>query len=91
VAGSVAETAAHVGMIALVYTAMIRGDGGPLPLPDLAEPMNVAGVGSISRMNALALYPERDPVRLAERLRGHRRGAAPRTCGCGSTRRCWCR
>ncbi|MDT7796925.1 MAG: hypothetical protein QOI78_358 [Actinomycetota bacterium] len=68
---SIAETAAHVGMIALMYTAMIRGDGGPLPLPGLAEPMDAAGVDTISGMNALALelYPERDPVRLAERLR----------------------
>ncbi len=68
---TIAETASHVGMIALMYTAMIRGDGGPLPLPGLAEPINAASVDTISRMNALALelYPERDPVRLAERLR----------------------
>ncbi|RSD19423.1 maleylpyruvate isomerase family mycothiol-dependent enzyme [Amycolatopsis eburnea] len=68
---SIAETASHVGMIALMYTAMIRGDGGPLPLPGLEEPIDSASVDTISRMNALALelYPERDPVRLAERLR----------------------
>lgn len=68
---TIAETASHVGMIALMYTAMIRGDGGPLPLPGLAEPIDAASVDTISRMNALALelYPERDPVRLAERLR----------------------
>jgi len=68
---SIAETASHVGMIALMYTTMIRGDGDSLPLPGLAEPMNAASVDTISRMNALALelYPERDPVRLAERLR----------------------
>lgn len=68
---SIAETASHVGMIALMYTSMIRGDGGPLPLPGLAEPIDTASVDTISRMNALALelYPERDPVRLAERLR----------------------
>jgi uncharacterized protein (TIGR03083 family) len=68
---SIAEAASHVGMIALMYTAMIRGDGGPLPLPDLHEPIDTASVDTISRMNALALelYPERDPVRLAERLR----------------------
>jgi uncharacterized protein (TIGR03083 family) len=68
---SIAETASHVGMIALMYTAMVRGDGGPLPLPGLSEPMDAASVDSISRMNALALelYPERDPARLAERLR----------------------
>ncbi|MFJ7211831.1 maleylpyruvate isomerase family mycothiol-dependent enzyme [Amycolatopsis sp. NPDC098790] len=68
---TIAETASHVGMIALMYTSMIRGDGGPLPLPGLEEPINAASVDTISRMNALALqlYPERDPVRLAERLR----------------------
>lgn len=68
---TIAETASHVGMIALMYPAMIRGDGGPLPLPGLEEPINAASVDTISRMNALALelYPERDPVRLAERLR----------------------
>ena len=68
---SIAETASHVGMIALVYTAMIRGDGGPLPLPGLAGPIGAASVDTISEMNALALdlYPERDPARLAERLR----------------------
>jgi uncharacterized protein (TIGR03083 family) len=68
---SIAETASHVGMIALLYTSMIRGDGGPLPLPGLEEPIDTASVDTISRMNALALelYPERDPGRLAERLR----------------------
>ncbi|MEU0792223.1 maleylpyruvate isomerase family mycothiol-dependent enzyme [Amycolatopsis sp. NPDC005961] len=68
---TIAETASHVGMIALMYTSMIRGDGGPLPLPGLEEPIDTASVDTISRMNALALelYPERDPARLAERLR----------------------
>jgi len=70
-AWSIAETASHVGMIALLYTSMIRGDGGPLPLPGLEEPIDTASVDTISRLNALALelYPERDPGRLAERLR----------------------
>jgi uncharacterized protein (TIGR03083 family) len=68
---SIAETASHVGMIALMYTSMIRGDGGPLPLPGLEGAIDAARVDTISRMNALALelYPERDPGRLAERLR----------------------
>ncbi|WP_244885526.1 maleylpyruvate isomerase N-terminal domain-containing protein [Amycolatopsis vancoresmycina] len=68
---SIAETAAHVGMIALMYTGMIRGDGGPLPLPGLAAPIDSVSVDAIAEMNALALrlYPERDPLRLAERLR----------------------
>ncbi|MEV6875228.1 maleylpyruvate isomerase N-terminal domain-containing protein [Amycolatopsis sp. NPDC051128] len=68
---SIAETASHVGMIALMYTAMIRGEGGPLPLPGLEEPIDTASIDTISRLNALALelYPERDPGRLAERLR----------------------
>lgn len=70
-AWSIAETAAHVGMIALVYPAMIRGDGGPLPLPGLAGPIDSVSVDAIAGMNELALrlYPERDPLRLAERLR----------------------
>jgi uncharacterized protein (TIGR03083 family) len=68
---TIGEAASHVGMIALMYTAMIRGDGGPLPLPGLEELIDAASVDTISRMNALALelYPERDPVRLAARLR----------------------
>jgi uncharacterized protein (TIGR03083 family) len=68
---SIAETASHVGMIALMYTSMIRGDGGPRPLPGLEESIDLASVDTISRLNALALerYPERDPGRLAERLR----------------------
>ncbi|WP_410666469.1 maleylpyruvate isomerase N-terminal domain-containing protein [Amycolatopsis sp. cmx-4-68] len=70
-AWSIAETASHVGMIALMYPAMIRGDGGPLPLPGLREPIDLVSVDTIARLNALGLelYPERDPVRLAERLR----------------------
>ncbi|MEU8635208.1 maleylpyruvate isomerase N-terminal domain-containing protein [Amycolatopsis sp. NPDC048633] len=68
---SVVETAAHVGWIALVYTAMVKGDGGPLPLPELEEPMASANIETVSAMNAVAMtaYPERDPHRLAERLR----------------------
>ncbi|MFB9690602.1 maleylpyruvate isomerase N-terminal domain-containing protein [Amycolatopsis plumensis] len=68
---SIAEAASHVGMIALMYPAMIRGDGGPLPLPDLEEPIDAVSVDTIAGMNALGLrlHPERDPVRLAARLR----------------------
>ncbi|GAB3135964.1 maleylpyruvate isomerase N-terminal domain-containing protein [Amycolatopsis sp. NPDC004378] len=68
---SVAETAAHVGWIALVYTAMAKGDGGPLPLPELEEPMASANIETVSAMNDIAMtaYPERDPRLLAERLR----------------------
>ncbi|WP_410572353.1 maleylpyruvate isomerase N-terminal domain-containing protein [Amycolatopsis sp. cmx-4-61] len=68
---SVAETAAHVGWIALVYTVMAGGDGGPLPLPELEAPMASANIETVSAMNEIAMtaYPERDPRRLAERLR----------------------
>lgn len=68
---SIVETAAHVGFIALMYTSMVRGDDGSLPLPGLAEPMDTASIDTVSRMNALALdaYPERDPALLAARLR----------------------
>ncbi|SED74666.1 TIGR03083 family protein [Amycolatopsis tolypomycina] len=68
---SVVETAAHVGWIALVYTAMVKGDGGPLPLPELEEPMASANIETVGAMNEVAMtaYPERDPHRLAARLR----------------------
>ncbi|GHG16710.1 MULTISPECIES: maleylpyruvate isomerase N-terminal domain-containing protein [Amycolatopsis] len=68
---SIAEAASHVGMIALMYPSMIRGDGGPLPLPGLKEPIDAVSVDTIAGMNALGLqlHPERDPVRLAARLR----------------------
>lgn len=68
---SVAETASHVGWIALVYTAMVKGDGGPLPLPELAEPIATSTIDTVAAMNEIAktAYPERDPRRLAERLR----------------------
>ncbi|WP_410617471.1 maleylpyruvate isomerase N-terminal domain-containing protein [Amycolatopsis sp. lyj-109] len=68
---SVVETAAHVGWIALAYTALVKGDGGPLPLPELEEPMASANIETVGAMNDVAMtaYPERDPHRLAERLR----------------------
>lgn len=68
---TVGETASHVGMIALMYTGMVRGDDRPLPLPELTGPIGLASVDTLERVNALALdlYPERDPRRLAERLR----------------------
>lgn len=68
---TVAETAAHVGWIALVYTALIKGDGGPLPLPELAEPIASSTIDTVEVMNEIAktAYPERDLHRLAERLR----------------------
>ncbi|OXM60142.1 maleylpyruvate isomerase N-terminal domain-containing protein [Amycolatopsis vastitatis] len=68
---SVAETAAHVGWIALVYTAIAHGDGRPLPLPELEEPIASATIETVSVMNDIALtaYPERNPRLLAKRLR----------------------
>jgi uncharacterized protein (TIGR03083 family) len=68
---SVVETAAHVGWIARVYTAMVKGDGSPSPLPELDEPMASANIETVSAMNDVAMtaYPVRDPHRLAEQLR----------------------
>jgi uncharacterized protein (TIGR03083 family) len=70
-AWSVAETAAHVGWIARVYTVMVEGDGGPLPLPEMEEPVAAANIETVSDMNDIAMtaYPERDPHRLAAQLR----------------------
>ncbi|MCR6484435.1 maleylpyruvate isomerase N-terminal domain-containing protein [Amycolatopsis sp. OK19-0408] len=68
---SIVETAAHVGWIALVYTALIKDDGGPLPLPELTEPIATSTIETVEATNEIAqrVYPERDPHRLAERLR----------------------
>ncbi|MGW5747921.1 maleylpyruvate isomerase N-terminal domain-containing protein [Amycolatopsis sp. NPDC003861] len=68
---SVAETAAHVGWIAHVYTALVHGDGRSLPLPELEEQIAKATIETVSAMNDVAqeAYPERDPRLLAKQLR----------------------
>lgn len=69
---SIAETAAHVAAIAALYTAMVRPDATPDPLPGLREKFLAATVDTVSELNELALaqFTERDPRALAERLRG---------------------
>ncbi|YCK32746.1 maleylpyruvate isomerase N-terminal domain-containing protein [Actinomadura sp. ATCC 39365] len=68
---TVAETAAHVTAIASLYTRVVRGDV-TTPFPELAGPILGANVDTVSALNELAFehFPERDPVVLAERLRG---------------------
>ncbi|GAA4185936.1 maleylpyruvate isomerase family mycothiol-dependent enzyme [Streptosporangium oxazolinicum] len=68
---TVAETGAHVAAIAHLYTAIVRQDGTPHPMPELAGPIASTTVDTVADVNDLALgsYPERDPAELARRLR----------------------
>jgi uncharacterized protein (TIGR03083 family) len=69
---TVAETAAHTTGIAWNYTAMLAADGRPLPITAIREHFPVTTVDTIhTGLNPAQLrgYPERDPARLAERLR----------------------
>lgn len=69
---TVAETAAHATGIALNYTAMVATDGRPLPIPEVRPYLPVTTVDTIHKgLNRVQLesFTERDPVRLAERLR----------------------
>ncbi|HEY0447735.1 maleylpyruvate isomerase family mycothiol-dependent enzyme [Actinophytocola sp.] len=70
---SVAETAAHVTGIAMNYTAMVSEGRRPLPIPEVRQYVPVTTVDTIhTGLNRVQLesFPERDPVRLAARLRG---------------------
>lgn len=69
---SVSETAAHVAGIAWNYTAMLADGERPLPIPDVRPYMPTTTVDTIhTDLNPVQLrsYTERDPARLAERLR----------------------
>jgi uncharacterized protein (TIGR03083 family) len=68
---SVPDTAAHVLIIATMYTWVVDRDRNPLPIPELAEPFDNATVEQVHSWNAmgLRLFTERDPQVLAERLR----------------------
>ncbi|GII66055.1 hypothetical protein Skr01_61400 [Sphaerisporangium krabiense] len=70
---TVAETGAHVAAIALLYTAIVRDDGAPHPMPELAGPIAQTNIDTVADVNDLALrsYPERDPYELARCLRAH--------------------
>jgi uncharacterized protein (TIGR03083 family) len=69
---SVAQTAAHVTGIAWNYTAFVAEGDQPMPIPEVGQYMQIATVDNIhTGLNPVQLrsYPERDPARLAERLR----------------------
>ncbi|MER6949864.1 maleylpyruvate isomerase N-terminal domain-containing protein [Nonomuraea sp. NPDC000554] len=68
---TVAETGAHVASIAWLYSAIVRQDGAPHPMPSLAAPIASTNVDTVADVNDLVLgsYPERDPAELARRLR----------------------
>ncbi|RSN02107.1 hypothetical protein DMB42_37995 [Nonomuraea sp. WAC 01424] len=68
---TVAETAAHVGMIATLYTSTVRPGEVPSPFPGLEEAILGANVDTVSTLNELAFghSAERDPLVLADRLR----------------------
>lgn len=68
---TVAETAAHVALIAALYTSVVRPGEAPSPFPGLAEAIRTANVDTVSTFNELAFgeFAERDPRVLAGRLR----------------------
>ncbi|GAA0932900.1 maleylpyruvate isomerase family mycothiol-dependent enzyme [Nonomuraea longicatena] len=68
---TVAETGAHIASIALYYTAIMRQDGTPSPIPEVDAPIAAATVDTVADVNDLVLgfFPERDPAELAGRLR----------------------
>jgi uncharacterized protein (TIGR03083 family) len=69
---SVAETAAHVTGTAWNYTAGVAEGEQPLPIPEVRPHWLTTTVDTIhTDLNPVHLssYPERDPARLAERLR----------------------
>lgn len=66
---SVADTVAHVGTIAYMYTHIVRSADPAMPA--VAERIRTTTVDTVSDLNAetLGLFPDRDPVALVERLR----------------------
>jgi Mycothiol maleylpyruvate isomerase N-terminal domain len=67
---TVAETAAHVLVIALLYTSVVDPDHTPLPIPELAGRIATATVDNVHEFNAEGLrrLPDRDPRSVASRL-----------------------
>jgi hypothetical protein len=67
---TVADTAAHVATIARLYTAIVRGDGAPLPYEGIDEALSAVNVDSVADLNETMLrqVPERDPRAIANRL-----------------------
>ncbi|MEU4443549.1 maleylpyruvate isomerase family mycothiol-dependent enzyme [Actinosynnema sp. NPDC050801] len=68
---TVTDTAAHVVMIASIYTTLLAPDGGEVADPALAEFIPTVTVDTVADLNALALtrFTERDPAKLAAMLR----------------------
>ncbi|ACU37952.1 maleylpyruvate isomerase family mycothiol-dependent enzyme [Actinosynnema mirum] len=69
---SVADTAAHVTAIALNNTAVVAGGTKPFPIPEVRPHLPATTLATLSGgMNAVQLdaFAERDPTRLAARLR----------------------
>lgn len=66
---SVADTVAHVGTIAFMYTHIVRFDDPAMP--GVAERIRATTVDTVADLNTATLgqFTERDPVVLAERLR----------------------
>jgi uncharacterized protein (TIGR03083 family) len=68
---SVADTAAHAIAIVWNYTAAVAGGTKPFPIPDIRPYIPTTTFDTLHIQNAVQLgsYTERDPARLAERLR----------------------
>ncbi|GAB2960255.1 maleylpyruvate isomerase N-terminal domain-containing protein [Saccharothrix stipae] len=58
---SVADTAAHVAIVARLNAGLVSGDLSPLDAPDLDRGWQESGLGGFARLNALSLdhFPER--------------------------------
>jgi uncharacterized protein (TIGR03083 family) len=69
---TIAQSAAHVTGIAWNYTAFVTQDDRPLPIAEVGPYMEASTVYTIhTGLNPVQLraFPERDPARLADRLR----------------------
>ncbi|MFI9816789.1 maleylpyruvate isomerase family mycothiol-dependent enzyme [Saccharothrix variisporea] len=68
---TIADTAAHVASIATMYTAILRPQGGEVPVEQLAERVRTVTVETVADLNTMALrhFTDRDPRRLSENLR----------------------
>jgi len=69
---TVTDTAAHVTGIAWLYTAIVISDDTPLPIPGMRDPILATTVDNIhdgANTQLLHRYTERDPHKLAARLR----------------------
>ncbi|MDG4770498.1 maleylpyruvate isomerase N-terminal domain-containing protein [Solwaraspora sp. WMMD792] len=67
---TVADSAAHVLSIAMLYVTLVEDTGPPLPVPDIGALLAAANVDTVADVNdhVLRHFPERDPGRLADLL-----------------------